>query len=186
MNEDAREYQRIYRLAFPEIVKATAKKSYLRHAVRRRAKTKAWVLVNHARHLATCKKYRADPDNLERRREHNRQAKKRYYRLKPLYRLKGTLSCRLRTALRGATKSASTVELIGCTVAELRDHIQQQFAPGMHWNNHGAWHIDHIQPCDSFDLFDPDEQRRCFNYRNLQPLWAKDNLRKSNKVAVPV
>jgi hypothetical protein len=52
----------------------------------------------------------------------------------------------------------------------------------MSWKNYGKWHIDHIRPCSSFDLSDPQQQRTCFNYSNLQPLWAKDNLNKSNKL----
>ena len=50
---------------------------------------------------------------------------------------------------------------------------------GMTWDN---IHIDHIQPCASFDLEDPNEQRKCFHYTNLQPLLAEDNLRKSDQI----
>ena len=51
----------------------------------------------------------------------------------------------------------------------------------MNWDNYGQWHIDHIRPCASFNLLDPIEQKICFHYTNLQPLWAEDNLKKSNK-----
>jgi hypothetical protein len=51
----------------------------------------------------------------------------------------------------------------------------------MNWQNYGQWHIDHIRPCASFDLKDPIEQAKCFNYTNLQPLWAKENLSKGAK-----
>ena len=53
----------------------------------------------------------------------------------------------------------------------------------MTWNNHGlyGWHIDHIKPVSKFNLLDLEEQRRAFHYTNLQPLWALDNIRKSNK-----
>ena len=54
----------------------------------------------------------------------------------------------------------------------------------MSWDNYGlhGWHVDHIKPCASFDLSKPIEQRKCFNFNNLQPLWAIDNLRKGSKI----
>jgi len=54
----------------------------------------------------------------------------------------------------------------------------------MAWNNYGVWgwHIDHIRPISSFDLLDPEQQRAAFSYKNLQPLWASENLAKSDKV----
>jgi hypothetical protein len=54
----------------------------------------------------------------------------------------------------------------------------------MSWENYGlyGWHIDHILPCSSFDLLKPEEQRKCFHWSNMQPLWARDNLRKSAKI----
>jgi hypothetical protein len=51
----------------------------------------------------------------------------------------------------------------------------------MNWENQGEWHIDHILPCASFDLTKEEEQRKCFHYTNLQPLWAKDNMIKGSK-----
>lgn len=53
----------------------------------------------------------------------------------------------------------------------------------MTWENYGfyTWHIDHIRPCASFDLSDPEQQKICFNYKNMQPLWAHENLSKHAK-----
>ena len=51
----------------------------------------------------------------------------------------------------------------------------------MTWKNHGIWHVDHIRPCASFDLTKDEEQRECFHYKNLQPLWGPDNLAKGSK-----
>ena len=81
----------------------------------------------------------------------------------------------------GCKKPAKTEDLLGCTVAEARAHLEAQFLPGMTWDNHGEWHIDHIRPCASFDFSDPKQQRECSHYTNLQPLWAKDNLSKSDR-----
>lgn len=98
------------------------------------------------------------------------------------FRLKGSLQSRLRSALKGAVKAASTVELLGCSTETLRLHLESQFTDGMSWENYGktGWHIDHIKPCAFFDLTIDEQQRECFHYTNLQPLWAEDNLKKSD------
>lgn len=67
---------------------------------------------------------------------------------------------------------------------ELRIHLESKFKPGMSWKNYGpVWHIDHIKPCAKFDLTDPAQQRECFHWTNLQPLFALENLQKSDKYA---
>ena len=52
----------------------------------------------------------------------------------------------------------------------------------MSWTNYGAWHVDHIVSCKTFNLTKPEEQKKCFNYTNLQPLWAEINLKKHAKI----
>lgn len=89
---------------------------------------------------------------------------------------------RLYKAVKNHSKSARTQELIGCTTDELLKHLESQFTDGMTWENYGEWHIDHIMPCASFDFSKEEEQRKCFNYKNLQPLWAEDNYRKHDKI----
>ena len=81
-------------------------------------------------------------------------------------------------------KASSTKNIIGCSIKELRKYIESKFDKDMSWSNFGlyGWHIDHIIPCSSFDLTKPSEQKKCFHYTNLQPLWACDNLSKSNKL----
>jgi hypothetical protein len=99
------------------------------------------------------------------------------------YRLRQSISGRIRTALKNnyGEKSKSCLKYIGCSIPKLREHLESQFTQGMAWDNHGEWHIDHIKPCAAFDLSNEDEQRECFHYLNLQPLWAKDNIRKGAK-----
>lgn len=100
------------------------------------------------------------------------------------FKLKGALRCRIRTALKKNPKAARTMALTGCSIPELRKHLEMQFKPGMTWDNHSThgWHIDHILPCKHFDLTDPEQQKVCFHYTNLQPMWAKDNLSKGDKI----
>lgn len=83
----------------------------------------------------------------------------------------------------GNVKSARTLNLLGCPISVLKTHLESKFQPDMSWENYGQWHVDHRRPCASFDLSDPAQQRECFHYSNLQPLWALDNLRKSDKIA---
>lgn len=77
------------------------------------------------------------------------------------------------------------MELLGCDINFLRGHLESKFQKGMTWENynHKGWHMDHIIPCAVFDMTNEEEQRVCFHYTNLQPLWAKDNISKSDNVA---
>lgn len=97
-------------------------------------------------------------------------------------RIKHSLRARLWSAVKGVNKSNGTMQLVGCDINILIKYIEGLFLEGMSWNNYGKWHIDHIRPCSSFDLSDTEQQKICFNYKNLQPLWAEDNLRKGDKV----
>lgn len=93
------------------------------------------------------------------------------------------LRSRLSSVLKNNFKSKSTMKLLGCSLDFLKQYLEFQFKKGMSWSNYGKWHIDHIKPCASFDLSKPNEQHKCFNYINLQPLWAIDNLRKKDKIS---
>src|SRR3990167_348015 len=81
------------------------------------------------------------------------------------------------------TKAYKTTELIGCSIQEARTHLEKKFRKGMSWKNYGkVWHIDHIMPCKVFDLTKPKQQKKCFHYTNLQPLFAEENLAKGAKI----
>jgi hypothetical protein len=98
------------------------------------------------------------------------------------YKIKHNLKRRMNNAIKGCFKDCSTIKLLGCDLDTIKKHLESKFSKGMNWGNYGEWHIDHVIPCASFDLTDPEEQRKCFHYTNLQPLWAEDNLRKSDKI----
>ena len=98
----------------------------------------------------------------------------------PIFKIKRNLRRRIHHAIKDNYKSLHTFELIGCTPEEFKKHIESQFQPGMSWNNYNpsGWHIDHIIPCHKFDLSDIEQQKKCFQYSNQRPLWAKDNLKR--------
>jgi hypothetical protein len=98
------------------------------------------------------------------------------------FRLRIILRGRLWKAISRESKQSGALALLGCSIDELKSYLEKQFVIGMNWDNYGEWHIDHIKPCCSFDLTDLEQQRICFNYTNLQPLWAKDNIRKNGKI----
>lgn len=103
------------------------------------------------------------------------------------YRIKMNLYRRMNLALRetNSVRICRFVDFIGCSGADLKAHLESKFQQGMTWFNYGngdhKWQIDHIRPCYSYDLKDPDQQKACFNFKNLQPLWKKDNLEKGKK-----
>ena len=103
----------------------------------------------------------------------------------PHTKIRDNLSLRMRLALKeqNLTKRNTTSDLVGCSIPFLKEYLEKKFKKGMTWKNQGrfGWHIDHIVPCSKFDLSDPDQQKKCFNYKNLQPLWATENILKSNK-----
>ena len=82
------------------------------------------------------------------------------------------------------TKDKTSFKYLGCTIQTFKKHIEAQFKPGMSWGNHGVhgWHFDHIIPVTSFNLNLKSEREKCNNYKNFQPMWAIENIRKSNKV----
>ena len=104
------------------------------------------------------------------------------YKSSPKYVIQKTLRSRFIQAVKKMYKKTSCIELLGCSLEEFKLHIESQFKEGMTWNNHGiyTWHIDHIKPCASFDLSDIEQQKKCFHYSNMQPLWAIDNLKKGS------
>lgn len=114
--------------------------------------------------------------------------RKQYQRIKnnPLLRLKVIYRVALINALNKNHKSGKSLELLGCSFGFLKTYLENKFKDGMTWQNHAkfGWHIDHIRPCSSFDFSDPEQQKECFHYTNLQPLWWRENLIKGDKYVV--
>ena len=162
-------YRKEYELKNKERIRGVKKEYYLKnieHYKEYRLKTKEyqkeWSLKN--------REYVKDYEN-------NR------YRTNINFKLRRICRSRIRQALKGISKSAHTMELIGCTIDELRSHLESLFEPWMTWENQGlgGWDIEHIKAMTKFDLTYPRQQQECCNWSNLQPMEHIDNLRKGTK-----
>ena len=128
-------------------------------------------------------KYREDnKEHYKKWRDENKDKKYEYMkeRLKiPQWCIALRCRTRIRRALKNIPKTNKTQDLIGCSWQELVNHLENTKVPGKDYTNA---HIDHIKPCASFDLTDPEQQKECFHYTNLQFLPAFENLKKGSKV----
>jgi len=118
--------------------------------------------------------------------KNNKEKRSIYYKNKkqtdPLFKLKYNLRIRMCSAIKNKNyiKSKTTLDMLGCDLYTAKAHLEKQFTKGMTWANHGEWHIDHIIPCASAKT--EEELIKLFHYTNLQPLWAADNMSKSDKI----
>ncbi len=109
------------------------------------------------------------------------------YNTDPQFNLAIKVRRRIHMALRRikSGRKDKIIDLLGCTYSFFKEYIEHKFIDGMNWEMvfNGSIHIDHIKPCSAFDLTDFENQKICFHYTNLQPLWAIDNMIKHNKAA---
>ena len=83
--------------------------------------------------------------------------------------------------MQGRTKDETTKVLLGCDLDFFWEYLKNRFQIGMTKENYGkVWVIDHITPCRAFNLIEPSEQRKCFHYTNLQPMFKKENESKGD------
>lgn len=119
---------------------------------------------------------------------YNLDKQRKYIRRKTniLVRLKDTLRARIRGAVLNNQKNGSAVRDLGCSVKEFKLYLEERFQPGMSWKNYGnkknQWNIDHRIPLSKVDLSNREELLKVCHYTNLQPMWAIDNIIKSNKI----
>ena len=201
--ERIKEKTKQYSLNNEKKVRERRKQHYLNNREKIREKEKQYRLDNIERIREKDKQYRLA--NIERIKEHNKKPKtkerKRQYRLnnrekireRRKIRLKDDIEYRLTSNLRrrichavkrqNISKTSKTKDLINCDWKTFKSYFESKFKEGMTWENHGykGWHVDHIIPCASFDLVDPEQQKKCFHYTNLQPLWWYENLSKGTK-----
>ena len=131
----------------------------------------------------TCKNiklteyYKSNPS----KRVYNKELQlKRYQKNKVTF----NFSRRMRKSLNGIKESKSWETLVNYSLEDLKLHLEKQFTNGMSWENYGEWHIDHILPISSFNIQDYNDEyfQKCWSLENLQPMWAVENIKKSNKI----
>lgn len=142
---------------------------------------------NPAHYAGLARKSRANwsDDRRKSYREYARNRARQKAKTDALWRVRKVMRTRIGAAISrcGGEKSKKTMQLVGCSMEELKSHIEKQFKTGMTWSNYGknGWHIDHIKPCASFDLTNEDQAKACFHFTNLQPLWWFENLSKGDR-----
>lgn len=151
---------------------------------KRRANHREYYYRNKDKIISMVKRYRSKKENKDKINSYRRNKRK----TNSNYRIKRILITRLGHALKGNTKSASTMCLLGCRIDELKTHLQNSALlngyKDFDIDNYSGkdYHVDHIIPCDSFNLKCSYHQKLCFNYSNLQILKSDENIRKFNKL----
>lgn len=196
-NKDKRtEYNKKYWEITKDDQKEKCKKWREENSDYRKAYQQNWLENNIELKKQLDKEYRIK--NWDKKKAYNREwQKKNYQDMKNnperkeelfLLKIKKNTARRIREML-GTNKSQKAIEYVGIPIDQFKEHLEKQFLDGMTWDNYGedvfkdkvkAWHIDHIIPCNAFDFSNPIHVKACFYYKNLRPLWAKDNIVKKD------
>jgi|APGre2960657373_1045057.scaffolds.fasta_scaffold72064_2 hypothetical protein len=177
--EKAKEYSKVYWEVNKDKKKAYDKNWNENNKERLKVYKKIWGEVNKDKLKVQQKTWREDNKDKINNYSNNRR------KTDIQFKLTQNLRARLNSAIKCNYKAGSAVKDLGCTVEQLKQHLESKFQSGMTWDNWAldGWHIDHIKPLASFDLTDRKQLLEACHYTNLQPLWAKDNLSKNDSVS---
>lgn len=181
--ENKRAYDKKARIENIEKAILKGKEKYQKRSKIIKEKRKEYYYKNKEKVIASVNNYvQKNKDKVrkaQRENHKNRKANDISYSILKILRTRASSAIKLQ-----GKKCYKTAQLVGCSMQLLLSHLESKFIDGMSWDNYGlkGWHMDHIIPCSSFDLSKPDEQKKCFHYTNLQPLWWYENLKKSNKL----
>jgi len=182
------EYRTAYNAAYfavpenAEKARARARAYYAANKEKCKEIARARYASNPSEHNAKCNQRRKE--NMARVAEKKRQR----YHSSPQVKLAVRVRSRLARAIRRECRHKTAIAMLGCTIDELKAHIESLFKPGMTWANWSfrGWHLDHIKPLEFFDLTDPEQLEQACHFTNLQPLWMSENLMKGRKPPRPV
>lgn len=140
---------------------------------------RSWCKVCYADYQREC--YQSDPKIRAYLREYNRVYVATRRAIDPDYRMSQTMRSMVQRTLASSQKTKSSSRILGYSAKELRVHLENQFLPGMSWEERGAWHIDHIKSVSAFIAEGITDPKIINALSNLRPLWARDNIRKGAK-----
>lgn len=172
-NQIKKEHNQIYYQKNKEKYQINSKKYYQTNQLKVKEKSIEWQRSHPKRKSEIQKKW--NQQNLS----YFRIWRKNKWDNDPLYKIRIILGNRLNEVLKKhqTYKNNNVIKLLGCSLNDLKLYISHQLLPEMSWENHGTiWEIDHIKPCASFNLIDIDQQKECFHYTNLQPLFKTTEI----------
>lgn len=140
-----------------------------------KAERRRYYRKNKSKLLKQCKEYAQRPERKKRMREIHQ------YRMENdiLYKLRYVLRSRISKAF--IRKTERSRDILGCSIEQVRKHLESQFSEKMSWDNHGIyWEIDHIIPLAS--ATNHKTLRKLCHYSNLQPLEVSKNREKGAKL----
>jgi hypothetical protein len=153
--------------------------------IQNRINNKIWYKKNKDRKKVYVKNWRAE--NKERWRVYYNGWEKKRRSTNSQFSLKRNITTAISRSLNGNKNGRHWETLVDYTLERLRKHLKKQFTEGMSWDNYGknGWWIDHIIPVSVFNFTKPEHHdfKKCWALKNLQPMWARDNMSKSNKIA---
>lgn len=139
---------------------------------------------NKCKNLEYAKQYRANPENWKKKLQWTKEYVKKRRKEDINFAIKERIRLRIHDVLirkMKYKKAMDTSKLLGAPIDKVKEYLESKFKEGMCWDNLGEWHIDHIIPCSHFNLIKKEEQKKCFNYKNLQPMWASENCSKQDR-----
>lgn len=190
---------KMYRAANPEKHREDVRQWQLANPEKHRESARQWRVANPGKAKESVRRYKAgnlekvrestrrwQVANPEKHRKNRRSANKKRCST-PRGKLNNTISTSMRRSLTGSKAGRHWESLVSYTVNDLKKHLEKKFQPGMTWNNYGEWHLDHRVPISVFNFETPEDIdfKKCWALKNLQPMWAIENIKKSNKLGKP-
>jgi hypothetical protein len=164
--------------------KESDKRYYQKNKERRLQYFTEWQKNNQNKRKQYLKEYREK--NIDRIREVKRTYEKTRKANDPLYKLINNFRTAIYQVLKenNVKKNGHYFDILKYSPDDLINHLESKFTDKMTWDNYGEWHVDHILPISSFDIKEigDEEFMRCWELKNLQPLWGDENIRKSNRI----